>query len=235
MSSLRLSTVGAWCAIAAVACFVLGGVAMGASGVADLIPETGAEGRRWIADVDDAGAAFYGGAWLVILVGFLGMVALLGFYDVLRGAGQIVLLAPVLGGAGLTLVQLSHLIPIAMAYEIVPAYVAAGPGGRASLGATADTFAATALLTNTAGNFLGWGIAIPLFAWAIFETRALPLWIGWLGLFVGAVAGWLGLLSPASSVIEGITTLGFLGFFVFMVSMGVAILRRPVGAPAQQV
>ncbi len=36
----------------------------------------------------------------------------------------------------------------------------------------------------------------------------------------------LGLLSPASSVIEGIANFGFLGFFVFMLSMGVAILRR---------
>jgi XapX domain-containing protein len=32
----------------------------------------------------------------------------------------------------------------------------------------------------------------------------LPRWIGWLGLLVGALAGWLGLLSPASSVISAI-------------------------------
>ena len=37
---------------------------------------------------------------------------------------------------------------------------------------------------------------------------------------------WLGLLSPASGVIEGIASIGFIGFFVFMLSMGVAILRR---------
>jgi hypothetical protein len=48
----------------------------------------------------------------------------------------------------------------------------------------------------------------------------------WLGLFVGVFAGWLGLLSPASSVISGITTIGFLAFFVFMLSMGITLLRR---------
>jgi len=40
------------------------------------------------------------------------------------------------------------------------------------------------------------------------------------------LAGWLGLLSPASGVFEGIASIGFIGFFVFMLSMGVGILRR---------
>jgi hypothetical protein len=36
----------------------------------------------------------------------------------------------------------------------------------------------------------------------------------------------LGLLSPASSVISGISSIGYIGFFVFMLSMGIALLRR---------
>jgi hypothetical protein len=43
---------------------------------------------------------------------------------------------------------------------------------------------------------------------------------------VAVFGGWLGLLAPAWEVIEGVTTIGFLGFFVFMASMGIAILRR---------
>lgn len=65
-----------------------------------------------------------------------------------------------------------------------------------------------------------------MFAVPIIRTQALPRWIGWLGILVGVLAGWLGLLSPASGVIEGIASIGFIGFFVFMLSMGVAILRR---------
>jgi hypothetical protein len=49
---------------------------------------------------------------------------------------------------------------------------------------------------------------------------------GVLGLLVGALAGWLGLLSPASSVIASISSIGFIAFFVFMLSMGIALLRR---------
>jgi len=222
----RLSTVGAVCAISTVACFVLGAVAIGSSGVQLLIPETGKPGLEWIADVDAASGLFYTGAWLIILMGFLGIGAFVGFYDVLRDAGRVMVLAPILGTVGLTLVTLSHLVPISMAYELVPAYSDADPAGQAALAAAFDTFAATALVTNSAGNFLGWGVAVPMFAAAILTMRALPRWIGWLGILVGVLAGWLGLLSPASGVIESISSIGFIGFFVFMLSMGVAILRR---------
>jgi hypothetical protein len=98
----------------------------------------------------------------------------------------------------------------------------------------ADTLAATALVTNGAGNFLGWGIATPLFAIAILTTRALPRWIGWLGLLVGVLAGWLGLAAPASDVIEAISGLGFIGFFVFLLSMGISMLRRDAGVAVSQ-
>jgi Domain of unknown function (DUF4386) len=226
MRTLRLSTIAALCAIGTVICFAAGGLAMGSSGVAVLIPETGRPGRDWITAVNGAGALFFVGAWLVILMGFLGIVALVGFYETLRVAGPVMVLAPIFGAVGLTLVTISHLIPIAVAYELVPALIAADPAGQATLGETADTLAAIALVTNAAGNFLGWGVVVPLYAVAILTTRALPRWIGWLGLLVGLLGGWLGLLSPASSVISAISSIGFIGFFVFMLSMGIALLRR---------
>jgi hypothetical protein len=226
MKTLRLSTVAAVAAIATVACFVLGAAAMAGSGVPVLIPETGRAGRDWIADVDRAGALFLTGAWLIVLMGFLGIVALVGVYDVLRQAGPVMILAPVLAAVGLTLVSVSHLIPIAMAYELVPAYRQADPAGQATMGAVADTLAATAQVTNAAGNFLGWGVVLPMYAAAILLTRALPRWIGWLGLVVGFLAGWLGLLDPASTVIASISSLGFIGFFVFLLALGIALLRR---------
>lgn len=221
-----LQTVGALSAIALVACFLAGGISMGASGVQLLIPETGAPGLDWIADVDAAGGLFFTGAWLIVLMGFFGMVAFVGFYDRLRGAGGVFVLAPLLGTVGLTLVTVSHLVPIALAYELAPAYVDADAAGRATLAATFDTFAATSLVTNAAGNFLGWGVAVPMFALAVLRTHELPRWVGWLGLLVGVLAGWLGLLSPVSGLVEGISGIGFVAFFVFMLSMGIAMLRR---------
>jgi hypothetical protein len=88
MRTLRLSSVAAVCALGTVICFALGAVAMSSSGVAVLIPETGRPGRDWIGAVDGAGGLFFVGAWLVILMGYLGVVALVGFYDTLRLAGR---------------------------------------------------------------------------------------------------------------------------------------------------
>jgi hypothetical protein len=225
MRNLSLTTVGAVCAILMFVAFAGGIAFMATSGVQVLIPETGAEGREWIADVNDASGAFFVGAWLTIIGGYLGMVALIGFYDALREAGRVLVLAPIVGVAGLTLVTTSHLIPIAMAYELAPAYADATSAGQASLASTEDTLAAISLVTNYAGNFLGWSVAIPMIAYAILTTSVVPRWIGWLGMVVAVFAGWLGLLGPASSVIEGISSIGFLAFFVFMLSMGIALLR----------
>ncbi len=43
---------------------------------------------------------------------------------------------------------------------------------------------------------------------------------------VGVFAGLGDALSPASSIIEGITFIGFVGFFVWNAAMGVSVLRR---------
>jgi hypothetical protein len=71
---------------------------------------------------------FFVGAWLVVLVGF-GESSRWWVPTTRFEAGPVLLLAPILSAVGLTLVTVSHLIPIAMGYERVPAYVGADPGG----------------------------------------------------------------------------------------------------------
>jgi hypothetical protein len=226
MKNHALSTVGAVCALVTVVGFAVGVVLMVSSGVQTLIPETGQAGREWIADVQDAGDLFFVGAWLGIFAGLFAVVALLGFYDALREAGSVMVIAPIAGAVGLTLVTISHVIPVAMAYELAPGYSDATGATKDALVVTADTFASASLLTNYFGNAFAWSVAVPLYAVAILMTSVVPRWIGWLGLVVAVFAGWLGLLAPASDVLEGVTSIGFLGFFVFMASMGIAILLR---------
>jgi hypothetical protein len=221
-----LTTVGAVCAIGTVIAFVVGIAFMAATGVQVLIPPTGKDGLDWIRDVDEAGGAFFVGAWLLILGGVLGIPTLLGFYEALRRVRSWFILAPILSAVGLTLVTISHLIPIAMAYELVPGYTAAETATKASLATMADTFAVLALVINYAGDVLLWGIAVPMYAIAVLKTSVLPRWIGWLGIGVGVFAGLGDALSPASSVIEGVTFIGFVAFFVWTAAMGVALLRR---------
>jgi hypothetical protein len=227
MHDLKLTTVGAYCGVLTFVSFLVGIVFMAISGVQVLIPETGGhQTLDWIADVHRASGLFFVGAWLVILGGIFALVAILGFYEALRGAGPVMILAPVLAVVGMTLVTVSHLIPIALAYELVPRYTDASGAAQASIGVTADTFASFAHVANYVGDALLWGVVVPLLALAILTTRAIPRWIGWLGLVTGALAGWLGLLSPASSFIDDVTFVGFIGFFVFMASFGVAVLRQ---------
>jgi hypothetical protein len=229
----RLTTVGAACAIGTVAAFAVGVGLMAGSGVQVLIPETGQSGLEWIRDVDEAGGAFIVGAWLGILGGILGIVALVGFYDALRRVGAWLILAPILGSVALTLVTISHLIPIALAYELVPGYTAGDAATKASLATTADTFAALALVVNYTGDVVLWGVVVPMYAVAILKTHVTARWIGWLGIGVGVFAGLGDALSPASSVIEAITFVGFIAFFVWNAALGVSLLRRSrrEGAP----
>jgi hypothetical protein len=226
MKNLSLTTVGAVSAVLTVVCFVVGVVLMASSGVQVLIPETGEGGLEWLADVDDAGGTFFAGAWLAVLGGVLGAVALVGFYAALRDACPVMVLAPILGAVGLTLVTISHLIPIAMAYELVPGYTDADAASRSSLAVLTDTLASVSDVLNYTGDVLAWGVAVPLFAVAILKTSVVPRWIGWLGIFVGVFAGLATLLRPASNVIEEITSVGFVAFFLFVASMGIALLRR---------
>jgi hypothetical protein len=216
---LRLSTVGAVSALIAVAGFVVGIVLMATNGVQVLIPESGADGAEWVADVQEAGNWFVAGAWIIGLAGLVGIIALVGFYDVLQHAGPVMVIAPIAGAVGLTLVTASHVIPIAIAQELAPSY---SPEDAAVF----DTFASACLLLNYFGNVFNWALATPLFAVAILTTGALPRWVGYVGLVAAVFAGWLGLVALLSSVIEGLTAIGFLAFFVFLTSMGITILRR---------
>ncbi len=226
MRSLSLATVDAVCALVTVAGFVVGIVLSIFDGAQVLIPEAGTEGLAWIADVEGAGDVFFVSAWFVVFAGLFGLIALVRFYDVLRQGGPVMLVAPIAGVVGLTMVTISHVIPVALAQEFVPGHSEANEATRASLGVTFDTLASLSGLTNYFGNVLGWGVAVPLYAIAILKTGVLPRWIGWLGLVVAFFAGWVGLVAPASDVAEGLTNIGFVGFFVFLASMGIAILLR---------
>jgi hypothetical protein len=227
LKDLSLSTVGAVCALITVAGFVVGVALMATNGVEVLIPETGADGAEWVADVQDAGDWFVVGAWIVGLAGLVGIVAMVGFYDVLKHAGSVMIIAPIAGAVGLTLVTASHVIPIAIAQELAPSYTSEDA-------AVFDTFASTCLLLNYFGNIFNWAVATPLYAVAILTTGALPRWVGYVGLIAAVFAGWLGLLAPLSGVIEGVTTIGFFAFFVFLIGMGITILRRRVDDPGRE-
>ena len=72
----------------------------------------------------------------------------MGFYDTLRSAGPVMILAPILGAVGLTLVTVSHLIPIAMGYELVGRCHDGSDGLACSSGHSPDGWACSARLLS---------------------------------------------------------------------------------------
>lgn len=226
MAGARLSTIGAVCALISVAGFVVGIVLMASSGVQELIPETGKNGLEWLVDTQKGGDLFVAGATTVVFAGLVALGAFLGFYDALRKAGPVMVVAPAAGVAGMVLVTISHATPIAIALEVSPVYKTASEAARSSLVVTANTFAQFCQLLNYFGDVLVWGVTTPLFAIAALRTSAAPRWICWVGIVAAVFAGWLGLLSPISGLIDGLSTIGFFAFFVFFAGLGVVLLRR---------
>jgi hypothetical protein len=45
---------------------------------------------------------------------------------------------------------------------------------------------------------------------------------------LGGARRLVGAVQPGSSIISAITSIGFIGFFVFMLSVGIALLRRRI-------
>ena len=169
--------------------------------------------------------AFLTFQWLFLLASVLLIPAALGFYRALYQAGTTLWIAVAALFTGALLLMAASMTLIGIAYELVPAYVAAGESTRSALAAMASTLAVTALVAIRTGYSLSLGIGVGLFAMASLRMSVLPRWIGWLGLAAALLGGLLRALAPVSEVFGNIGFLGFLAFLVWMVVMGVALLR----------
>jgi hypothetical protein len=127
MRTISLATADAVGALITVGGFVIGIALMASSGVQVLIPETGNEGREWLADAQDAGDLFVAGASVTV---FAGLFALGRVRRLLRRATTRRAVddhRPGRGVAGMVLVTISHATPIAIALELAPGYLDANP------------------------------------------------------------------------------------------------------------
>ncbi len=226
--SVELRAVAGWFGVLTSVTFVAGIVLMASEGVESLIPETGAAAETWARQVDGAGGQFVAGGWLIVAGGLFALVALIGFHDTFRGAAQWLHLAPVLAVVAMTLVTVSHVVALEVATNFVPAYVAANDSVRSSLAVSLQTWAGVSLGLNLTGDIVLWGVVVPMYAVATLRSHVVAHWIGWLGLFTAMFGGWLGFVGVFVKPLEGFTFLGFVAFFVWIASMGVAMLRSPV-------
>jgi hypothetical protein len=166
--------------------------------------------------------------WVFVVGPVLLAVAGLGLFAALRQAGSLVSVAALtfIGGALLALIR--NCIWLAIAYELAPAYANATEDVQAILATVGDMLIRFGFIAgDLMGGILVAGIGVPLFSAAILRTRRAPGWIAWLGFAIALTAGWFTLLIPVADAFGIITFVGFAGFWVWMVALGVALWRSP--------
>ncbi len=177
------------------------------------------------------------GHWFDILFPVLTMAAVLGFYQALRQAGPLLLIAVVAFLTGIIFVLAHAFIRLGIAYELVPGIAEASAATRPALEVMLDTLRQTSWLAAGVGYVLIFGIGVLLFSFAILRTSVVPKWIGWLGLI--AVAVNLALVTLLSGVFDSnirppwlLASGTFLGW---VLAMGVVLLRlkEPVAADSE--
>ena len=164
-------------------------------------------------------------SWGFVFAPILLAVAGLGFLYALRHAGPSMWIALLTFSGGGLLIVYRGAIFVAMTYELAPAYVAASGSAQSTLAAVGDTLMMFTIVGDFVGAALVAGIGLPLFSWAILRTKIAPKWVAWLGFIAAIAGGWVTFLRPVSEVFEIIEFIGGIGFFVWMVIMGVVLLR----------
>lgn len=189
---------------------------MDAKGAADFLPKA-----------NDDKATIAAALWLFVLGPFLGLMGVLGLYQATRDQGTLIRVAALFFVLGIPFTLSRVFLDLGVVYELAPRYVetAANSATSASLIVVADTMDTIGLLADIVSTVLMFGIAVLLFSVAIIRTSVVPKWIGWLGVLVAIAGGWLSLLGPAFSVIEAIAFIGFLLFLIWIISVGVSLLR----------
>jgi len=175
--------------------------------------------------VDDDKVIIAISSWLFLLAPILLLGTVPGIFQALRRAGDLMwfaVLASVIGGL---LIIPSSLIELAVIYEVATPYVEAGPDARAELLVLGDTLLTLSLLFRLIGDAIFTGIGGLLFSFAILQTGFTPKWVVWLGL-MGAMGHWFALLEQTSEVFELIGFVGEIAFFLWLISVGVVLLRR---------
>jgi hypothetical protein len=168
----------------------------------------------------------------VVVGGLFAAVALVTMYELALSAARWLVVAPALAAVSMTLVTVSHLVPIAMAGHLTSDFAAADGPAKTSLASSLEASADFGQALNLTGDELLWGVVVPLYAYAILKTKLVAHWIGWLGFVTAFFGGWLGLASVVFPAMGDVSGIGFLVFFVWMAALGVSLLR-PERTPAR--
>jgi hypothetical protein len=162
--------------------------------------------------------------WFALVGMALVIPAALGFYQALREARRLSLLALAFFLVGLTTAFASIGLFWGIERQLVSSYAAAGEAMKPTLEMVASTLMEAALSGFSFGFFLSFGIGAVLFSLGTLRTSVIRRWIGWLGVVAGVLMVCF-LLATLSDVLSYIGLVAFVLVLVWTAAMGVSLLR----------
>ena len=227
MSNMSLAKIGGVCAILASILYVVF-LVLFFSLVGD-IPGREDMGKRLMFFNDHRTSIVYA-LWFFALAVLVNLVAFVGFHHALRPAGPVLLLGLMASATGFLFATIFIFVHLGMAYQLAPGYVSADAASRPALEVVAKTLESGRSLVDGFAHVLFWGIGVAVYAWASFKTTLVAKWVGWLGLLAALLTGGAGAFESVWKAADITATVGVIVFLVWMVAMGVGLLRR--GEPA---
>ena len=221
LERLTLRKVSGVCAILTVVLGIVAFALFALTGISE-----SADAAEVLPQINDKKALVATSTWLFTLAPILLLGTVPGLFQALRQAGDVMwfaVLASIIGGL---LIIPSTFFELVVIYEVVTPYVEAGPNAGAGLVVLADGLFALGMLFRLIGDAIFTGIGGLLFSIAILQTGFAPKWVGWVGL-IGAVGHWFAPLSQTLEVFELIWFVGEIAFFIWLIAVGVVLLRRP--------
>ena len=220
LERVTLQKVGGVCALLTVVVAIAGFALFAATDVFDATEAVDA-----LPAIDDDKAMIAASSWLFTLAPILLLGTVPGLFMALRGAGDVMWIAVLASIIGGLLLIPATIIELGVIYEVATPYVEAGPDAAADLLVLGDALFTMSLLFRLIGDAIFTGIGGLLFSLAILKTGFAPKWVGWLGL-IAAVGHWFALGSASSEVLELIFLVGEVAFFLWLIAVGVVLLRK---------
>ena len=209
------------CSIVAVVIIVVSVILFSASGV-ESDPE---KIEAYLRDVHNNNA-LYASAWWVYILGTLFLIpTFLGFYQAFREGGHLLWVALVTSLIGVIFILAVAPISLGIVSQLAAGYAEAGFNIRPALEVVARTLLTTNNWLFVLGSFLSLGIGVVLFSVGVLRTNVIGHWLGWIGVVVGVLEGVLILLTRISNVFEMIAAIPFLLVLLWLIIMGVFLLR----------